>query len=203
VADIRRHLVVKASGRLVLLPGSTGFKSKDGPTVINPSYYVYPALDEFARLVPSSQWRHLRRDGLDVLADARFGRWGLTPDWVDVDKDGDLALPGNYPARFGFEAIRIPLYLIWGGQATDARLASYLDFWNEFGNKPAPAWTDLKDNSVAPFAGSTGVRAIAQLARGFYQSTPQPLPTISDQDDYYSASLTLLATVVQQEKLRQ
>jgi len=201
-AEIRKKLVVRASGRTVLLPGKDGFKSKDGPTVINPSYYIYPAIDEFARLAPSSQWAKLRRDGLELLAEARYGRWGLTPDWLDLDRKGEVGLPEKYPARFGFEAIRVPLYLIWGGQATEARLASYLDFWNDYGGKPIPAWADLKNNSVAPYAGSTGVQAIVQLARNFGQSAPNALPGIGDQDDYYSASLTLLASVALQEKLR-
>jgi endoglucanase len=201
LTDIRRKLLVNTSGRLVLLPGAAGFKEKDGVTV-NPSYYVYPALKEFEKVQPSPQWQRLRRDGLALLAEARFGRWGLTPDWIDVDRKGGVQPAAKFPARFGFDAIRIPLYLVWGGEATPERLASYLDFWNDYGRKPAPAWTDVKDNSVAPFAGSTGFQAITQLARGFAQPEPPPLPTIADNDDYYAASLTLLAAIAQREITR-
>ncbi len=206
VADIRRWLVVAvpgaAPGMLVLLPGADGFRSEDGVTIVNPSYYVYPALKDFARIQPAPEWQRLRRDGLRLLADARFGRWGLTPDWIDIGAEGTIAPAAKYPARFGFEAIRVPLYLIWAGEATPERLASYLDFWNEFGNKPIPAWTEFKDNSLAPYAGSTGFHAIVQLARGFGQPTPAPLPTIGDTDDYYSASLSLLAAIAQREAAR-
>jgi len=202
VADIRHRLLANTPGRLVLLPGSAGFKGKDGVIVINPSYYVYPALKEFAKVQPSPQWQRLRRDGLALLAEARFGRWGLTPDWIDVDKKGGVEPAAKFPARFGFDAIRIPLYLIWGGEATPERLASYLDFWNDYGRKPAPAWTDVKDNSVAPYAGSTGFQAITQLARGFAQPEPLPLPIIADNDDYYAASLTLLAAIARRETAR-
>jgi endoglucanase len=202
LSDIRRRLLVTTSGRLVLLPGAAGFKGKDGVTILNPSYYVYPALKEFMKLQPSPQWQRLRRDGLSLLAEARFGRWGLTPDWIDVDRKGEVRPAAKFPARFGFDAIRIPLYLIWGGDATPERLASYLDFWNDFGRKPAPAWADVKDNSVAPYAGSTGFQAITQLARGFGQPEPQELPTIADKDDYYAASLTLLAAIAQREIAR-
>ena len=202
VADIRHRLLANTPGRLVLLPGSAGFKGKDGVIVVNPSYYVYPALKEFAKVQPSPQWQRLRRDGLALLAEARFGRWGLTPDWIDVDKKGGVEPAAKFPARFGFDAIRIPLYLIWGGEATPERLASYLDFWNDYGRKPAPAWADVKDNSVAPYAGSTGFQAITQLARGFAQPERLPLPTIADNDDYYAASLTLLAAIAQREIAR-
>lgn len=202
VADIRRRLLVTAHGMLLLLPGSEGFAGDDGITIVNPSYYIYPALKDFARILSSPEWRRLRRDGLQLLADGRFGRWGLTPDWIDIGGAGGLAPAAKFPARFGFEAIRVPLYLIWAGEASAERLASYLDFWNDFGSKPVPAWTDVTDNSVAPYAGSTGFQAIARLARGFGQPSPAPLPIIGDKDDYYAASLTLLAAVAQRETAR-
>jgi endoglucanase len=202
LTDIRRRLLVTMPGRLVLLPGAAGFKGKDGVAVVNPSYYVFPALKEFAKAQPSPQWQRLRRDGLALLAEARFGRWGLTPDWIDIDKKGAVVPAAKFPTRFGFDAIRIPLYLIWGGEATLERLASYLDFWNDYGRKPAPAWTDVNDNSVAPYAGSTGFQAITQLARGFGRPEPPALPTIADNDDYYAASLTLLAAIAQRDIAR-
>jgi endoglucanase len=202
LTDIRRRLLVSASGRLVLLPGAAGFKEKDGVTVLNPSYYVYPALKDFAKLQPSPQWQRLRRDGLALLAEARFGRWGLTPDWIDVDHKGTVQPAAKFPARFGFDAIRIPLYLIWAGDATPERLASYLDFWNDFGKKPIPAWADVKDNSVAPYAGSTGFQAVIELVRAFGQTEAPALPMIGDKDDYYAASLTLLAAIAQRETAR-
>ncbi|HEX3864801.1 MAG TPA: glycosyl hydrolase family 8 [Stellaceae bacterium] len=201
VGDIRRRLLVTAPGGLVLLPGADGFKG-DGVTVINPSYYIFPALKEFARVLPSPEWQRLRRDGLNLLADARFGRWGLTPDWIEIAKSGDLSPAAKFPPRFGFEAIRVPLYLIWAGEATPERLASYLDFWNDFGGKPAPAWVNVDDNSLAPYAGSSGFQAVVQLTRGFGQTDQPALPTINDKDDYYAASLTLLAAVAQRETAR-
>jgi len=75
-ALLRDHFRNEAAGQcpgpegLVLLPGSAGFKSADG-TIVNPSYYIYPALNDFARILPSPEWGRLRRDGLRLLADGR------------------------------------------------------------------------------------------------------------------------------------
>ncbi|MBV8890235.1 MAG: endoglucanase [Alphaproteobacteria bacterium] len=197
-ADIRRRLFASASGRLVLLPGSAGFKSK-GDTIVNPSYYIFPALKELAALAPAPEWQRLQRDGLGLLADARFGRWGLTPDWVAIDQGGAITPAPNFPPHFGFDAVRIPLYLIWAGEGTEERLASYLDFWNIFGDKPVPAWADIKDNSVAPFAGSAGVEAIIALARSYRDPGAASLPALGNDANYYSASLILLAGIARRE----
>jgi len=198
VADIRRKLLAPVAARLVLLPGAAGFRDGRG-VVVNPSYYIYPALNEFARLAPAPEWARLRRDGLGLLAEARFGRWGLTPDWIDIASDGNISLDERYPPRFGFDAVRVPLYLIWAGEATPERLASYLDFWNIFGTRPVPAWADVTDNSVSPYQASAGVEAIVRLARSYRDPNPPPLPTVGAGDDYYSASLTLLAALARRE----
>jgi len=193
VVDIRHRLVETISGQLVLLPGTEGFKEGDGTTIVNPSYYVYPAFREFGALDPSPVWTRLRQDGLALLDKARFGRWGLTPDWIELHRDGGVSPDTHRPPRFGFDAIRIPLYLIWGGAVTPDRLAADLRFWDAFPGRPIPAWTDVRDGSVAPYAVPSGFQAIIELARGLGAAKPPPLPAIADSDDYYSASLTLLA----------
>jgi endoglucanase len=193
LTDIRGKLVDRIDGNLVLMPGTDGFKAKDGSVIINPSYYIYPAFREFSLVDPSPVWARLRRDGLALLAKARFGQWGLTTDWVTLTMGGGISPAANLPPRFGFDAIRIPLYLIWGGEATPQRLAAELSFWGSFTDKPIPAWVDVTDGSIAPFAGPTGFQAIVQLARLRHDPKAAPLPEIGDKDDYYSASLILLA----------
>jgi endoglucanase len=195
VTEIREKLIIQVGKRLVLLPGSDGCWQKDGSVIVNPSYYIYPALDEFPRLDSSAKWRRLRQDGLGLLAKARFGQWQLTPDWVTVDHSGAVT-PGS-PPRFGYDAIRIPLYLIWGGAATAQRLTGMMRFWDAwdgFTDKPMPAWVDVVDGRVAPYPAPSGFRAVIGLARARVRpNAPPPMPRIDDTDDYYSASLILLA----------
>jgi endoglucanase len=197
LVEIRRKLIERMSGGLVLMPGTEGFRDKDGAVTVNPSYYIYPAFEEFSRVDRSPEWTRLRRDGLRLLAKARFGQWGLTPDWVTVGRKGAVEPAANLPPRFGFDAIRIPLYLIWGSEATVSRLAAELRFWNDFTDKPIPAWVDVTDGSLAPFPAPNGFQAVIQLARSWRAPKPPPLPEIGDKDDYYSASLILLAGLAQ------
>jgi endoglucanase len=191
--DIREKLVTRVAGRLVLLPGVNGFTRKDGTVIVNPSYYVYPALTELSRLDGSAEWGRLRRDGLGLLAKARFGQWDLPTDWIAVDKAGDVSPAAALPPRFGFDAIRIPLYLIWGREATSQRLAALIKFWNGFADKPVPAWIDVTSGATAPFPAPSGFQAIIDLTRSRFHVKTPPLPQISDSDDYYSASLILLS----------
>ena len=176
-------------------PGREVFNTTHGARIVNPTYSISPAFEEFRHIDPSPQWARLQRDGLALLARARFGQWGLTPDWVAVGERWQVTSETTLPPRFGFDAIRIPLYLVWGREATTPRLAAVLKFWDSFTDRPIPAWVDVTNGSVASFPASTGFQAIIALTRWRRppKAPPLPMPLIGDKDDYYSASLILLA----------
>jgi endoglucanase len=195
IVDIREKLIKPAAGGLVLLPGVDGFTRKDGSVILNPSYYVYPALEAFPRLDPSPKWARVRLDGLRLLAKARFGQWDLTSDWITIDSKGAVAPFTQVPQRFGYDAIRVPLYLIWGREATNQRLADDMRFWDGFGDKAVPAWVDVTNGATAPFPAPDGFQAIIDLVRARLHDKPTLPPQIDDKDDYYSASLILLSAI--------
>lgn len=117
--------VIQISGRTLLLPAATGFSAKDrddGP-VINPSYWIFEAFPVLDQLAPSPVWEKLRTDGIAILGELRFGPKQLPTDWVSLTSP--LAPATGFPAEFGYNALRIPLYLVRGG-ITDRDLLTRL-----------------------------------------------------------------------------
>jgi endoglucanase len=202
--DVLRLLTREAGARLVLLPGAQGFVHGDQLTV-NPSYYVFPVLDDMAALHPSPLWARLHADGLQLLDDGRFGQWRLPPDWLRVDRaTGALAPHPNWPARFSYDAIRVPLYLGWGGLEASAACLSFAAYWST--RQPAPpAWVDLQTNASANYPAPPGMIAVARMAINTAQSQGRlpgagGFPALRTAPDYYSAALILLSRLAWLER---
>jgi len=117
------HVVVSSGGRTLLLPGASGFDSpdrKDGP-IINPSYWVYEAIPIMALLAPSNAWQKLSDDGLSLLRSMKFGPRKLPGDWVSLNRMPEPAK--GFEAEFGYNSLRIPLYLVRAGISDKALLS--------------------------------------------------------------------------------
>lgn len=199
--DVLRLLVVHVGGRCVLLPGAAGF-THAAEIVTNLSYAVFPALRALAALQPDPAWAHLEADALETIAAARFGPWGLPPDWLAINRtSGRLVLAPGWPPRFSYDAIRIPLYLSWGGlmlpslrdallRATASRTESAPDTAYNL-----PTSIDLVTGAVAPGPSPAGFRAVGRLLA---PGRPAP-PMLAEAESYYSAALVLLAGIARAE----
>jgi endo-1,4-beta-D-glucanase Y len=200
--DILRLLVRRAGDRTVLLPGAEGFETASC-VAVNPSYYIFPVLEELAELAPSPEWDALRHDGVTLTAEGRFGEWRLPPDWLRVDKrDGTLSPHPNWPARFSYDAIRVPLYLAWGRLSRVGACEAFSS-WAE-AHPVQPAWVDLRTNAMAGYAASPGMVAIARVATAMQRSprnteSAPAFPAIRTSPDYYSAALVMLSRLAWQE----
>ena len=196
--DVRQKLLRRASHGLVLLPGMEGFEKPEGLT-INLSYWVFPAFPSLARVDPAPEWEELARSGIAILQYAYFGRWRLPPDWLRL---AERVVPGGpQPERFGFDAMRIPVYLVWSRRDSEVLLKPYRDFWGHFAAaRELPAWTNLKDDSVDTHGASAGVRAIAQLVAEHPRAGAERLPALDSQQSYYSAVLLLLTKMALRER---
>jgi endoglucanase len=196
--EVRAKLVKRVAHGIVIVPGMDGFDKPDGLT-INLSYWIFPAFRDLARLDPAAEWDELARSGTTILGYSYFGRWRLPPDWLKL---GELVTPGGPPPeRFGYDAVRIPVYLVWARRETEALMRPYRDFWGHFEGLPwTPAWTNLKDDSIDSRGAGAGVRAVAQLTREWPQARAERLPALEAGQSYYSAVLLLLCKLALRER---
>jgi endoglucanase len=156
---------------------------------------------ELAKLAAPQQWDRLQRDGRSLLERGRFGRWSLPPDWLQIGTtDSALSAAPDWPPRFSYDAVRIPLWWVWQKLSFGAAMRSVDQFWSAFPPGAAPAWVDLKTNDVAPYAATPGMAAIMRLTRmangGAEQTMP---PTVADASNYYDAALILLTHIAERE----
>jgi endoglucanase len=199
--DVLRLLTARVGGELVLLPGAAGFV-RPAATVVNPSYYVFPALALLGQLVPSADWTALQQHGRWLIGQARFGRWMLPPDWLQLERSGaELAPARPWPPLCSFDAIRVPLYLAWA-ELNDPVIGAFAAFYAPRGGAPPPAWVNLETGAEAPYPAPQGMLAVARVAAAVSASSEGPIafPRVAEAPDYYSAALTLLARIAWQER---
>jgi endoglucanase len=198
-AALRERVVATIGGRMVLLPGLYGFSS---PThaVVNASYYVMPSLMAAADLDDRDTWLRVIRDGLGLIHQGRFGRWNLPPDWMEISAEGGAVSIAHARApRFSFDAVRVPLYLQWAGLMDSALRGAFQKYWNAWGVGAMPAWVDLRSGERSPYDAPPGFYAVG-IASGLLDMPGAgsiAFPAMANSPNYYSASLTLLSSLVQ------
>lgn len=201
--SVSDKLIVGVGKDTLLLPAVDGFSDQSGK-VVNLSYWIIPAFNAFTTAFDDPLWRRLSESASSLLREARFGKWRLPPDWLHVG-DGPVRPADGFPPRFSFDAVRIPLYLVWGGVTDKETLAPFLSFWSASQPQAAPAWVDLETDAVAPYAWSTGVASIAKLTEREARTddgADAELPMPGPQDGYFSWSLSLLARIAAAETKR-
>lgn len=201
LADLARLCVVDRGAGPLLLPGAEGFLRDEG-VVINPAYWVFPALSLAARLDAEGPWAGLFASGEALLDAFAATGLGLPPDWCLF---GETIGPAEgFSFAFGFDAIRAPLYHRWAVPAERARpRLAPVAAWARRNGGPArtPATVDLRSGATAAYAMSTGGQAVLRLALAAVDGVPPALPPWSDDLDYYAAVLLLLSKLAASEAL--
>jgi endoglucanase len=195
--SILDQLVETVGSRTVLLPGADGFVKRTH-VAVNLSYYIFPLLAEMEAACPSPVWAKLQQDGAGLVREGRFGEWNLPPDWLEIRRSDDSLAPARgFPARFSYDAVRVPLFLAWSGEGPDV-VQAIAAFWSQ-SPRNQPRWANLQTNETEQFYGS-GVQAIAALidSRQLVKQTVS-FPQITQYDDYYSSSLVLLSSMASRE----
>lgn len=184
--------------RPILLPGAVGFAAgerPDGP-VLNLSYWVFEALPVMRGLAPGYDWDGLFQTGLQLAVQARFGTVELPTDWISAPAGRPPQPAEGFPPYFGYNSLRIPLYLLWAGQTERQLLEPYLRAWTRDGDD-RPAIVDVETGRVIETLGEPGYRmqtailACALAGRAIPDDLRRFQPT-----SYYASTLHLLAMTV-------
>lgn len=195
--DIKTKLLRRTKQGLVILPAETGFEDAQG-TIVNLSYWVFPAFADFNTFDTAPEWNELTQSGLHLLRTARFGRWRLPPDWLAL-RDPP-ALPEKFDPTFGYNAIRIPLYLVWAKHFETETLRPFIEFWDFFdGARFISPSINLKNNYIDSNDASPGIRAIIDLTRQTAKAKDSRTTRENNVQDYYSFSLFLLTDLARTE----
>lgn len=200
VALIRAKLIVPVADPanpsatlLLVLPGVNGFQSEDGAITLNPSYWVFPAFDAFARIDDPVFWGDVSRSGerIVALASAR----GFTPNW--------LSFPSMKPAaglssRSSYDALRVPLWMAWSGRSSPTFTA-----WRQLWRDRQAAWIDSSTGEVATFGpGPEQLSVLALLDR--VASAPgsglSAMPITGLRTPYYASAITQLVRMAWKER---
>lgn len=190
------RVVVRQAGLTLPLPGVEGFR-RGTSVIVNPSYFVIPAFQALAAADPSGPWADLGRSALVFLAKARFGQWQLPPDWGLLAPDGAVALPDGFARQFGYDAIRVPLYLALGGYTDPWFFQPFGSFAAHFHGGPVPATVSLPGGTTAQVPASVGMLAVYRLAARLANAAPVTVPPAAATEDYYSTVLLLLTRLAE------
>lgn len=199
IARSIKHTLVRPSAYgPVLLAGSEGFVKPKG-LVVNLSYWIFPALNALHTIDPDLIWPQILESGRRLLRAARFGKAQLPPDWLQLS-DG-LALAEGFAPRFGFDALRIPLYLCWAGYNAELAVEEISDFWGAYKDPGPPAWIDLSDGRAAGYSLSTGALQVAAYVEDCAANWTRRSAQAKWQKkaDYYSSTLYLLSKLARSE----
>jgi endoglucanase len=195
-----KAVVVPSPSGPILLPGVVGFRAPaqaDGP-VVNLSYYVFPAFPRLKALAPEVDWDGVSATGLALLQASSFGPLRLPTDWIALGS-GIPHPAAKFPPLFGYDAIRIPLYLAWAGRIDDERRHRFSSLWSERDDL-GPFVIEVATGSVRQSFDDAGYRLVAALAACAVKTIAVPEELLRRRDAfYYPSTLRLLAYAAARE----
>jgi endoglucanase len=182
---------------LQVMPGKVGFSAaeRDGQPVINLSYWVFPAFERLAALAPQPIWSELTKSGMAHIQASQNFAAALPSDWIALDAatNARATAPG-FDDAFGYNAIRIPLYLAMTGPKSRRALRASFEQWFQL---EGPLKTvGVNDRSLRDTLSDPGYEAIRSLYKCATASAPFPAETLTSLDvNYYPATLQLLSII--------
>ncbi|MGR3452946.1 glycosyl hydrolase family 8 [Pseudooceanicola sp.] len=171
----------------LLTPSAESARGAEG-VLFNPSYIMPRALRELGIAHDRAELIRAADHGETVLAE--LSDPGLAPDWSVVTADGFRA-PARHSALHGYDALRVPLFLVWSGAASHPAVAQSAAFYQASGGRvPTVATRDGKVLEDSDLAGYHALRALVTCA---------PPPDLAGPEPYYPATLGLMTQVARRE----
>jgi endoglucanase len=198
---IFQHNVAGSRLGPILLPGANGFRAADQPDgpIVNLSYWIFPAIDRLQKMDTTQDWAALRRSGLALLRESRFGPLSLPSEWVSIgEKRATFA--ASFERSFGYNAVRIPLYAAWSSRVATDHLRPYLTMWSAADNI-GPFVIDIEDGKARETLDAPGYKMIFALTQCIAQNKSVSPELVMRQNDlYYPATLGLLSLLAISER---
>ncbi|MGB7431174.1 MAG: glycosyl hydrolase family 8 [Ahrensia sp.] len=202
--DLEKQIVYAKPVGKVLLPGGTGFIDKSGNVTVNPAYWIYPAMERVASLSGRTVWQEVTETGMLLKRSLTPSFNGLVPDWVTIfPAQGGIGLSTKLSAKYGYEAIRVPIYTMWSAEIPA-----------EFGAAIVKSSTNTRTARMELFDLRSGARddafrdpgysVINHLANCVVSGRKLPVNAKTQIDiNYYPATLQLLSLVAAQTRFPQ
>ena len=195
----RKVVLYKTKRGSLLLPAIAGFSAQDrtdGP-VVNLSYWVFPAFERLPIVAPEIDWSGISQSGLDLLKASRFGSTALPTDWISASDAGSRPADG-FAARFGYNAIRIPLYLAWAGLGERDHYTPFIN-WSRARRGALPV-VEVASGRNAETYGEAGYSSIAALLSCVTDQAALPgdLRNLHPGENYYPSTLHMLVLLAAQ-----
>lgn len=186
------------AGVPVLLPAEHGFTTSDG-IILNPSYIMPLALRELASATDQPQLDRVAQSGVALMSEIAAD--GLVPDWLQITASGLGPAPG-FSTNTGYEAMRVPLYLIWSGDDAHPAVNRAATAMARAPAGQAATVINAASGAILETSPDAGFRAVAALSTCATQrSMGAAIPPFAADQPYYPATLHLFTLLAQMRVL--
>ncbi|WP_323037384.1 glycosyl hydrolase family 8 [Pararhodobacter sp.] len=180
---------------VLFLPAAQGFVHNDR-IVFNPSYVMPLALREVAAATGVTELALAAQNAEAILL--RLAQAGPVPDWVQVTARGMTPAP-DFSANAGYEAMRVPLYLVWSGLNRHPAVGQMQRIYERTVQPGVPVPTVLEpvSGTVLEASNDPGYRALAALisCAGSAGQFGSLMPPFDPTQPYYPATLQMFAMI--------
>ena len=180
----------------LLIPGAQGFETGTG-FIYNPCYAMPLAMTELATDLDAPVLAQAARGAVEVAR--TLAQDGVVPDWVEVTPSGLHAAEG-YSFDSGYEAMRLPLYLIWSGLRDHPAVYRYAEAQEQVAPGLVATVIDRETGRALSTSDDPGYKAVSALAKcTVRQSVGSQIPPFSTGSPYYPGTLQVFSMIAQIE----